>query len=352
MRSYFLLLLAGVGMVVFQACTEPAKPVQAPPTPAPDTIVVKPIEIPIDSNLTHIAKLIAGLDTVLNYNHPNWNNQSIARFSRETEAKYNVMRENRLQKMAAWNQKNVAGAGISDSSFSFYPFSGGDFIHLHWLMPNASEYLMAAREAVGTIPALLQMSDTSMLNYLGGVDQVLRDIYNKSYFITKNMITDIHNANLVDGMLPILVWGAAKTNHEIISIEFFNVDTTGQAIAVTSGKYEGVTIALKDVEHNKQKKLTYLSADISNKGFEARPEIKAFLTTRVPSGCNSFVKSASYLMHYGSFTQIRDMVLDKSASLVEEDTGIPFKYFKQDIWNIQLFGDYEKPVSDFSENLF
>ncbi|MFM9006370.1 MAG: hypothetical protein ACKOSR_12855, partial [Flavobacteriales bacterium] len=75
-------------------------------------------------------------------------------------------------------------------------------------------------------------------------------------------------------------------------------------------------------------------------------------TARVPSGCNSFVKSASYLMHYGSFTQIRDMVLDKSASLVEDDTGIPFKYFKQDIWNIQLFGDYEKPVSDFSENLF
>jgi len=352
MRSYFLLLFAVAGVVLFQSCSEPAQPVQAPPTPMPDTLVAKPVEIAIDSNLTRIARLIAGMDTVLDYNHPNWNSNSIARFSRETEAKYNVMRENRLQKMAVWNKKNVEGAGISDSSFAFYPFSGGDFIHLHWLMPNATEYLMAAREEVGTIPALLQMSDTAMLGYLGGIDKVLRDIYNKSYFITKNMITDIHNANLVDGMLPILIWGAAKTNHEIISIEFFNVDSTGQAIPAVSGKHQGVTISLKDVAENKQKKLTYLSADISNKGFTEHPEIKTFLNTRVPSGCNSFVKSASYLMHYGSFTEIRDMVLDKSTSLVQDDTGIPFKYFKQDIWNIHVYGDYEKPVSDFSENLF
>jgi hypothetical protein len=148
------------------------------------------------------------------------------------------------------------------------------------------------------------------------------------------------------------VWAAAKTGHEIISIDFFNVDTLGNAVATAAGKHQGVTIRLKDVVENQEKKLTYLSADISDKGFESHPEIRKYLSGGIPSGSNTFVKSASYLMHYESFHEIRNFVLERSTSIVQDDTGIPFKYFDQSNWTINLFGHYEKPVKDFSENLF
>lgn len=348
--NYFY-LLAVLILLGFGCSEQPAVSPQ-PSAVNKDTLTVEKISIPIDSNLTRCALLIAGMDSITNYAHPKWNNTSLAKFVNETTIKYNNMRENRLEMMSKWQNSNLKNAQLSDSAFAFYPFSGGDFIHLHWLLPNAKEYFMVAREEVGSIPNLMDASDTVLRNYLKDVDLVLRDIYSKSYFITKNMITDIHNDNRVDGMLPILVWAAAKTGHEIISIDFFNVDTLGNAVSTSAGKHQGVTIRLKDVVENQEKKLTYLSADISDKGFESHPEIRKYLSGGIPSGSNTFVKSASYLMHYESFHEIRNFVLERSTSIVQDDTGIPFKYFDQSNWTINLFGHYEKPVKDFSENLF
>jgi hypothetical protein len=44
--------------------------------------------------------------------------------------------------------------------------------------------------------------------------------------------------------------------------------------------------------------------------------------------------------------------LNKSKFLVQDDTGIPFKYFNSETWTGELFGTYVLPVKDFSENLF
>jgi hypothetical protein len=211
---------------------------------------------------------------------------------------------------------------------------------------------MVAREEVGSIPDLTKMNNAELLKYLQGIDVVLRDIYNKSYFITLNMITDIRNANLVNGMMPIIVWAAAKTNHEIVSMNYFDIDSTGATLPKTDFKSSGVRIMLKDKATKQVKSLTYLSADISDDGFKAQPGVLKYLNAHVPGHSNSFVKSASYLLHYHTFTGIRNLILDKSASLVQDDTGIPFKYFDSKTWNVNLFGEYEKPVSDFSANLF
>ena len=345
---YFIILFA-FG-ILFVACsgsgeTKPKKEEKRDTLKNVDTVA-------IDSNLTRLSQLMAGLDTVLAYPHQQWNLDSVKRFSRETAQKYSKMRESRLAKIHDWNQLNLKSGQVPDTSFAFYPFSGGDFIHLHWLLPNANNYLMVAREEVGSIPDLTKMNNAELLKYLEGIDVVLRDIYNKSYFITLNMITDIRNANLVNGMMPIIVWAAAKTNHEIVSMKYFDIDSTGATVSKTDFKSTGVRIMLKDKATKQVKSLTYLSADISDDGFKERPGVLKYLNAHVPNHSNSFVKSASYLLHYYTFTGIRDLILDKSASLVQDDTGIPFKYFDAKTWNVNLFGEYEKPVSDFSENLF
>jgi hypothetical protein len=308
--------------------------------------------IAIDSNLTRLANLMAGMDTLLNYQHKQWSIDSIKKFSKESSAKYVKMRDTRLVKINEWNKKNISESGVSDSSFAFYPFSGGDFIHLHWLLPNASEYLMLAREDVGSIPNLMEMDNNSLIKYLNGINVVLRDIYNKSYFITKNMITDINNANLVNGMLPVILWAAAKTNHEIKSVTYFDIDSTGAIKTKVDHKSDGVRIVLKDKQKGQIKTLNYLSVDISNSGFKANPGVSTYLEKHIPANCNSFVKSASYLLHYVTFSDIRDIIMKKSRSLTQDDTGIPYKYFDKKLWNVRLFGEYEMPVSDFSTNLF
>lgn len=312
--------------------------------------------IPIDTFYTNLARLIGGKDSIITYKNNNWDLAYIANFSRLTTEKVNRIKSDRLNKMTDWNTLNMERNNISDSTFVFYPFSGGDFIHVNSLYPNATEYFLVAREDVGEIPNLYEKDKDFVNNYLADIDTVLRDIYNKSYFITKNMVEDTKKKTLVNGMLPLIIWAATITDHDVVSLKYLTVSENGELVPfidTTMGKSpNAVEVVLKMNSSNKLKKVTYLSCDISDEGFTNANRFKTLITNKVPKGANSFVKSASYLMHYISFSQIRNIVLEKSKYLIQDDTGIPIKYFKPDMFTIELFGIYEKPVKDFSESVF
>jgi hypothetical protein len=310
-------------------------------------------EIPVDTFYNNITQLIGGNDTVLSYN-PKWDLKKVKEYAKKVSSKTKRIEGNRLMPLMEWNKSNLERNKTSDSSFAFYPFSGGDFIHLNWLYPNATEYLLVAREDVGSVPNLLDKNTEAVLSYLNDVDFVLRDIYSKSYFITKNMSSDTKVDTQVNGMLPVILWAISRTNHEVLSLNYKNIDSTGFAVEadLTKGKPSAVVISVRHKVTRKIKRITYLSCDISDKGFKSKPNNFTFLSNTIPAGCNSFVKSASYLLHYDSFKQIRDFILDISKFLVQDDTGIPYKHFNAEKWTAELFGTYVLPVKDFSENLF
>jgi hypothetical protein len=312
--------------------------------------------IAIDTFYNNLARLIGGKDSIINYSNNNWDQSFIAGFSRLTTEKVNRIKSDRLNKMTDWNISNMGRNNISDSTFVFYPFSGGDFIHVNTLYPNATEYFLVAREDVGEIPNLYEKDSEYVNTYLADIDTVLRDIYNKSYFITKNMVEDTKKRTLVNGMLPLIVWAAAITDHDVVSLKYLSVSENGELIPFNDtsmgNKPDAAEVVLKMNSSNKLQKVTYLSCDISDEGFTKTNRFKTLILNKVPSGANSFVKSASYLMHYSSFSQIRNIVLDKSKYLIQDDTGIPIKYFNPNTFTIELFGIYEKPVKDFSESVF
>ncbi len=53
-------------------------------------------------------------------------------------------------------------------------------------------------------------------------------------------------------------------------------------------------------------------------------------------------------MNYGTFSIIRNICLAKSKSILQDDTGIAFRYVDKSKWNYKLYGSYIKPVDDFS----
>ncbi len=311
---------------------------------------------PVDTFYNNLTQLVGGKDTILSFSNK-LDNDFIKKYAKKVNEKYKKIETNRLQKMGAWNQDNLSRNKQADTSFVFYPFSGGDFIHLNWMYPNATEYLMVAQEDVGDIPDLYKGDPKFVNKYLNDVDTVLRDIYYKSYFITKNMIQDTKSRTTVNGMLPLIMWAIARTDHEVLGVKFGNVNSNGvmefSTDVKSKKKPEAVEITLRKKNTEISKTLTYISCNISDKGFTSDPRFYSYLNNKVHNNCNSFIKSASYLLHYGSFKQIRNLVMKKSQFLVQDDTGIPFNYFDRDKgWNIELFGKYEKPVKDFSENLF
>jgi hypothetical protein len=52
------------------------------------------------------------------------------------------------------------------------------------------------------------------------------------------------------------------------------------------------------------------------------------------------------------FKEMRNFVLNKSSIVIQDDTGVPYRFIDDKIWNIKLFGEYKPPVKSFSMKLF
>ncbi|HSY56398.1 MAG TPA: hypothetical protein VK834_08105, partial [Bradyrhizobium sp.] len=62
---------------------------------------------------------------------------------------------------------------------------------------------------------------------------------------------------------------------------------------------------------------------------------------------NSLIKSASYLLHSGNFSTVRDFILANSATIIQDDSGIPLGYYSQKKWRFLPFGRYAGPIGEF-----
>ncbi len=64
----------------------------------------------------------------------------------------------------------------------------------------------------------------------------------------------------------------------------------------------------------------------------------------------TFMKSASYAMFDPHFSEVSQFVLDQSRYILQEDSGIPFRYFDPSVWALQFYGAYRSPISIFKQD--
>lgn len=273
-------------------------------------------------------------------------------FWKDYQAKINLdwpsMDSTRLKPMANWRDEEVSPR-INDSLLLFYPFSGPDFLHAYILFPYADDYLFLAQEQLGEVPDLSKMKQKDLSDYLDKFYYSIRDIYMRSYFITGRMNTDLHNAR-VKGVLPVIIFFMAQTGHEIVDVKYEYVSSDGsfKPLSTVTGRFsatECVSIDFNTKDSDKIKSLRYFRCDISDEGFNSTPGFKTYLNNL--GEINTYVKSASYLLHYGTFNTIRNIILDNSKSVLQDDTGIPYKYYDMTKWDAYLYGVYVKPIADF-----
>jgi hypothetical protein len=301
-----------------------------------------------DSSLDNTARFIAGLPQLESNSYsPLEKDKYWTDFKTSMDASWDKMVSTRLKPMDDWRSQTLSPM-IKDSLTLFYPFSGPDFLHAETFYPLASEYIMAALEPIVEIPSLETISVKERDMFLDSLGKSLRDLFGKSYFITTHMMKDFRS---IKGVLPIFYFLIERTGNEMISQQFISLNPDGSEKNILFAdikKYNtrGVKIVFRNRDTQDLKTLYYFSTDISNKGLKKRPELVSFVSSRKPY--NTFVKSASYLMHHPDFTAIRDILLNQSVSIFQDDTGIMFKDFKKTkSWNVHFYGEYVKPVSDF-----
>ena len=56
------------------------------------------------------------------------------------------------------------------------------------------------------------------------------------------------------------------------------------------------------------------------------------------------MKSASYLLHDPQFEKTRETILAAADYVIQDDTGLPYRYLNQPPWQVKLYGRYSKPI--------
>ncbi|MEP6604351.1 MAG: hypothetical protein ABJB69_10435 [Spartobacteria bacterium] len=245
--------------------------------------------------------------------------------------------------------RNFQNTYLSDSKqpipVAYYMFSGPDFLFVDQFFPNASVYIMCGQEALGPPPDPLRVGDLRAA--LGNLENAMKSSLATTYFITQDMKVDLESQHL-RGTLPILYVFLARADKTLRDVTLGCLDRGGAFREGGRDGTPGVRINYIDNHSRRAQTLFYFTTDISNGGISSNPSFMNFCHQHGVGG--SFLKSSSYLMFEDSFSRVRNFILDHSSMIVQDDSGIPLRYFNRDKWNLRMFGSYVGPINIFKQH--
>ncbi|MBI3502160.1 MAG: hypothetical protein HY063_10220 [Bacteroidetes bacterium] len=316
---------------------------------AKDTLVKTEKKKIYERKYNDIARFIAGMpaDSNSTLDSSLLVDKEWQKFSKNMEARWQKYDSTRLQKISAWAKKEIPD---SVSHTLFYPFSGPDFLNAEIFFPNSDTMVLVGLEPRGKIPVIRKNSSDSLEKYLNEVERSLNSILNFSFFRTLSMKKDLEQKE-VNGTIPVMLLFLVRTGNFIENIQMIYLAPSGKIIysdaEADSIKTQGVEITFHKTGEEKPRILFYFSVDLSDAGVKNKtPQFVSFVNEL--GTVTTFLKSASYLMHKNYFSVIRSLILKQSDLLLQDDSGIPLKFFSDSIWNNKFYGTYTGTIPMFS----
>jgi hypothetical protein len=280
-----------------------------------------------------------------------------AEFAKFFDQSWNKHEKKQLAPMKEWAAHELADP-ISSGLSVFYPFSGPDFINPFTLFPNARTYILTALEPIGDIPRFETMTEKDFNLFFAELRQSLHDLLSFDYFISAHMHAAMESEEL-KGVLPIILFFMARERLRILDVDYWFMEPDGTIRKVpaldghepdSGAAIPGVRILFEnpDSPGNRSRTLYYFRLNLYNGSFPKKVHFISFLKNLGPF--ITFMKSASYVMFDPRLGAARDFVLDQSRYVLQEDSGIPFRYFDPSVWALQFYGTYAKPISIFKED--
>jgi hypothetical protein len=301
-----------------------------------------------DPRITSTARLLAGVDSAYGPHAHVATLDAWARHRATLAPQWERLRRERLSVIEEWRD-DVLGAELDRCRTLLYPFSGPDFLNAYLLFPRCDTYVFFGLERPGDVPPLEAMTREDAAALLKDVRVALGDILVRNYFITQHMAQQVHTPRL-KGMLPLMLASMGLLDVQIAAVEPFDLGRTAGPLPNTgtraSRRAQGVKVTFVQPLVGKPQTLYYLALDATDAALRANPEFLPFLAQHNPS--MTFLKSASYLLHGNEFAGTRRTLLQVSDLVVQDDTGIPYRFFRERGFEVRLFGRYARPIRDFN----
>ncbi|HEY2123872.1 MAG TPA: hypothetical protein VGG94_00290, partial [Chthoniobacterales bacterium] len=298
-------------------------------------------EVPPDATARFIAGLpVPGTPLEKLTTEPEWIRHAAA-FDREW-GRFDEAQGGKIRDWAA----HAFGETFTSERPVFYMFSGPDFLYANAVFPNAGTYILCGTEPVGGVPDVESLPAGVFAPALANLRRALESSLNWSFFITKHMKTDLQQKQL-SGTLPVLYVFLARSGCTIESVTQVKLDVSGNFAAEGSKKTtKGVKIVFQG-RAGREQTLYYFTTDLADWSMNANPWFLKFCETQGRGV--SLLKAASYLMHGNHFNRVREFLLSQSDLIVEDDSGIPFRFLESDKWSVQCYGRYVGPIGIFKK---
>jgi hypothetical protein len=247
-----------------------------------------------------------------------------------------------LSKIKSWSATHIP----ERKPVLFYMFSGPDFLYADAFFDGASTYVLSGLEPVGQVPDLTALPAKALGTELRGLQNSLNSVLSFSFFITKKMKTELQDGRLT-GTLPILYTFLARSGKTVRETTLVSLNPDGTVTplegALAKGASPGAKIEFAS-PNGRVQTLYYFNTDLSDYGLKSSGFL-AFCKGLGPG--DSFVKSASYLMHSDNFSMVRAFIVENSTTLVQDDSGVPVRFLNGMDWQLTAFGRYLNPLGIF-----
>lgn len=352
-------------VIIFLAACSPEKPQHTTELPVhqpaqtdtnttKEPVVANTPTVVANDTLTAIAQLIAGKQDSGRIFQEVKNSKAFKAFSESFSKRWHVFDSTRVQKLIEFETTTLAKK-VAPQPILFYPFSGPDILHASLFFPEAERYVLVALEPVGELPEFTGVQPDSLQKYYKRINSSLHAILNFSFFRTESMSKDLKNQE-VDGSIHLLFLFLSRLGHQVVSAKPITIDTLGNKVYLDSfamlkaskESTKGAEITFLDAK-GKVHQLDYFSLNAVDYALKKNKGFMNYL--RQMQQFNTYLKGASYLLHKDYFSLVRNKILEGSATIVQDDSGIAYRYFTKPgtAWEFDLYGDYTKPVALFSK---
>jgi len=205
--------------------------------------------------------------------------------------------------------------------------------------------------ACGTLLKPGQLRRKNLDEYLTSVRETLASELSRSFFITRQMDRQLRG-QVTDGVLLPILELLVRSNHTILGFRYVRLDDRGQIINRPAdykapGKIGNKGVEVEFLRDNDQSvhKLLYFAVNLSDQALQENRPFLAFLGSL--KGAATLFKATSYMTHKPEFSIIRERVLSESVAVLQDDSGIPYRFFSSAPWTVQLYGDYVRPYGSF-----
>ncbi|MCB1164878.1 MAG: hypothetical protein KDK33_01910 [Leptospiraceae bacterium] len=266
------------------------------------------------------------------------------------EKRWAELEPERLGPMRSWAASELSGPREAADTL-FYPFGGPDFLHAFTFFPKANRYIHFGLEPAGLMPDLERMNKQETADMLTLIRKSLFAVLEWSFFRTNDMKVDLIHSKM--GAAPLILAFMARSGAEVLKTDYVELDAEGNLLTVKvanarpvyQGPIHGIRFYFRRSADAAPQEVIYFSLDVSDGAYASNKRLHAFIKRQ--NGLVTYLKAASYLMHYDSFSKIRSLILEQSEYILQTDSGIPYRFFNAKGWDVTLYGTYTAPIQLF-----